>query len=167
MSNLDPRGVAEHDESSIPVNSPDPVLEDFQTTKENQSPNPESSAFIPETEPAEGAVLPSEPSNKPPNPVEELHPLTPEKTAPAIGPSSDKPTQLPKENEAAASSLLITLLLTTGARHPYKIDEKYLKKRNVSVVSNNPVNMSVYTLKELIWREWREGKSGSTQYQFY
>lgn len=54
-------------------------------------------------------------------------------------------------------SLMITLLLNTGARHPYKIDEKYLKKRNVSVSGNDPVNMSVYTLKELIWRDWREG----------
>jgi hypothetical protein len=49
------------------------------------------------------------------------------------------------------------LLLTTGARHPYKIDEKYLKKRNVTVEEMDPYNISVYTLKELIWRDWREG----------
>lgn len=49
------------------------------------------------------------------------------------------------------------LLLTTGARHPYKIDEKYLKKRNVTVEAMDPYNISVYTLKELIWRDWREG----------
>lgn len=48
------------------------------------------------------------------------------------------------------------LLLTTGARHPYKIDEKYLKKRNVTVEAMDPYNISVYTLKELIWRDWRE-----------
>lgn len=48
------------------------------------------------------------------------------------------------------------LLLTTGARHPYKIDEKYLKKRNVQVDDMDPYNISVYTLKELIWRDWRE-----------
>jgi len=53
--------------------------------------------------------------------------------------------------------LIITLLLHTGARHPYRIDERYLKKRNVNIADNNPVNMSVYTLKELIWRDWREG----------
>lgn len=53
---------------------------------------------------------------------------------------------------------MITLLLINGARHPYKIDEKYLKKRSVSVEDNNPINLSTYTLKELIWREWREGK---------
>ncbi|KAL8853534.1 MAG: hypothetical protein Q9221_001693 [Calogaya cf. arnoldii] len=84
------------------------------------------------------------------------YPLTREKTGPAIGPSLDNPVPLPQETEVAGPSLLITLLLITGARHPYKIDEKYLKKRNVNVDGNNPVNMSVYTLKELIWREWRD-----------
>jgi hypothetical protein len=64
----------------------------------------------------------------------------------------------------------ITLLLPTGARHPYKIDEKYLAKRNVEVpdVTENgkkdPFSVSVYKLKELILREWRdewEGKPAS------
>jgi hypothetical protein len=49
------------------------------------------------------------------------------------------------------------LLLTSGSRHPYKIEEKYLKKRNVKVENMDPYNISVYTLKELIWRDWREG----------
>ena len=58
--------------------------------------------------------------------------------------------------------LNITLMLTTGARHPYKIDEKYLFKRNVNVPGTmengrkDPASISVYTLKELILREWRE-----------
>lgn len=64
----------------------------------------------------------------------------------------------------------ITLLLPTGARHPYKIDDKYLTKRNVEVpdISENgkkdPFSISVYKLKELILREWRdewEGKPAS------
>lgn len=84
--------------------------------------------------------------------------LTHEKTAPAIGPSSDTPTVLPKNSDITGPQLMITLLLTNGARHPYKIDEKYLKKRSVIVEDNNPINLSTYTLKELIWREWREGK---------
>ncbi|KAI4271972.1 MAG: hypothetical protein LQ337_005618 [Flavoplaca oasis] len=91
------------------------------------------------------------------------HPLTREKTAPAIGPSLDKPAPLPQQSEMIGPSLLITLLLITGARHPYKIDEKYLRKRNVTVEGNNPVNMSVYTLKELIWREWREGEQDAPE----
>jgi hypothetical protein len=51
------------------------------------------------------------------------------------------------------------LLPSTGARHPYKIDEKYLKKRNVMVDNMDPYNISVGTLKDLIWRDWREGTS--------
>jgi len=62
----------------------------------------------------------------------------------------------------AGPVLVITLLLTSGARHPYKIDEKYLTKRHVTVPEmtengrKDPFSISVYTLKELILREWRE-----------
>ena len=79
----------------------------------------------------------------------------------AIGPSiENNPT--PIVAHEAGPVLVITLLLTSGARHPYKIDEKYLTKRNVTVpgVTENgkkdPFSISVYTLKELILREWRE-----------
>ncbi len=86
--------------------------------------------------------------------------LTREKTAPAIGPATDKPTPVPKESEIEGPVLFITLLLSsTGARHPYKLDEKYLRKRNVTVEGNNPINISLYKLKELILRDWREGKN--------
>ena len=79
----------------------------------------------------------------------------------AIGPSTDTPATYHVTSDAGPV-LVITLLLTSGARHPYKIDEKYLTKRNVSVpgVTENgkkdPFSISVYTLKELILREWRE-----------
>ncbi len=73
----------------------------------------------------------------------------------AIGPSTDTPAANPDNTNGPV--LVIMLLLTTGARHPYKIDEKYLKKRNVTVEDMDPYNISVYTLKELIWRDWREG----------
>ncbi|KAF2637040.1 hypothetical protein P280DRAFT_136916 [Massarina eburnea CBS 473.64] len=72
----------------------------------------------------------------------------------AIGPSTDTPASNP--DNANGPVVVIMLLLTTGARHPYKIDEKYLKKRNVTVENNDPYNIGVYTLKELIWRDWRE-----------
>ena len=77
----------------------------------------------------------------------------------AIGPSSDSPIPVPKDPESAGPTLMITLLLTTGARHPFKIDKKYLQKRHVEVSGNDPFNLSVYKLKELILREWREGIS--------
>lgn len=73
----------------------------------------------------------------------------------AIGPSTDTPAANPDNSNGPV--LVIMLLLTTGARHPYKIDERYLKKRNVIVDDMDPYNISVYTLKELIWRDWREG----------
>ncbi|CAK7225164.1 hypothetical protein SBRCBS47491_005798 [Sporothrix bragantina] len=56
----------------------------------------------------------------------------------------------------------ITLLLPTGNRHPFKIDDKYLNKRGVEVPDvteaglKDPFSISVYKLKELILREWRE-----------
>jgi hypothetical protein len=77
----------------------------------------------------------------------------------AIGPSSDEPIPVPKEFEETGPILMITLLLINGARHPFKLDAKYLNKRNVEVQGNDPFNLSVYKLKELILREWREGSS--------
>jgi hypothetical protein len=78
----------------------------------------------------------------------------------AIGPSSDADLPLPPSkdvaSEAAGPTLLITLLLTNGARHPFKLDSKYLAKRSVSVPNNDPFSLSVYKLKELILREWRD-----------
>jgi hypothetical protein len=55
------------------------------------------------------------------------------------------------------------LLSSTGTRHPYRIDQKYLDKRSVKAENAkgefDPFVISVYTLKELIWRDWREGMS--------
>lgn len=78
----------------------------------------------------------------------------------AIGPAIE--ASPPAVVNEAGPVLVITLLLTSGARHPYKIDEKYLTKRNVNVTGvteggkKDPYSISVYTLKELILREWRE-----------
>jgi hypothetical protein len=66
-----------------------------------------------------------------------------------------------KEVEDSGPSLTITLLLTTGSRHPFEIDGKYLQKRGINVESNDPFAMSVYTLKELIWKDWRQGRERS------
>ena len=71
---------------------------------------------------------------------------------------SDFPNPPAKESDDAGPSLEITLLLTTGARHPFRLDGKYLRKRSINVADYNPYAISVYTLKELIWREWRSGR---------
>lgn len=85
------------------------------------------------------------------------NPISPTQTESAIGPATDGPTPIPS-TASPGPQLIITLLLhSTETRHPYIINEKYLKRRNVNVAENDPTNMSVYTLKELIWRDWREG----------
>lgn len=71
--------------------------------------------------------------------------------------ASEQPDTPAKEAEDEGPTLVITLLLITGARHPFKIDGKYLRKRAVNVENYDPYRMSVYTLKELILREWRPG----------
>lgn len=97
----------------------------------------------------------------PPQPPPATIPEAPSETmsrtfSTAIGPSSDSPVVPAKDAEEAGPTLLITLLLTSGARHPFRLDAKYLSKRNVEVPSNDPFNLSVYKLKELILREWRD-----------
>jgi len=90
------------------------------------------------------------------------HPAVSRNDSVAIGPSSNTMLQPSTTSEPSSSIVNITLLLTSGARHPYKIDEKYLTKRSVNVPGvtesgrKDPYSISVYTLKELILREWRE-----------
>ncbi|KAL8686081.1 MAG: hypothetical protein Q9224_005558, partial [Gallowayella concinna] len=135
-----------------PIHPTSPSLSLTEIKSQAQAPLAADPASVPSREPL---VITS--TNTDVNPLAAApYPLTREKTGPAIGPSTDKAPPLPQESETVGPSLLITLLLISGARHPYKIDERYLRKRNVNVDSNNPVNMSVYTLKELIWREWRD-----------
>lgn len=74
----------------------------------------------------------------------------------AIGPSTDQVDPIIKEEDQSSPKLELTLLLTNGARHPFLIDSKYLAKRNVTVQEDDPFNLSVYKLKELILREWRD-----------
>ena len=81
--------------------------------------------------------------------------------------NADDLTIDPVEPELSATdggdmAVEIMLLLTTGARHPFRIDEKYLTKRNVAVTGKtedgkmDPSSITVYTLKELILRDWRK-----------
>lgn len=76
--------------------------------------------------------------------------------------AADSPAPATPHNPADGPACNITLLLPTGARHPYKIDDRYLTKRNVDVPEitesgkKDPFSVSVYKLKELILREWRD-----------
>ncbi|KAI5273502.1 hypothetical protein E4T47_03343 [Aureobasidium subglaciale] len=101
----------------------------------------------------------------PPTPLEMPAPaLIRQETSEPIGPSTDLPTPMPQTPGFGTPSgpvITINLLLSsTGTRHPYRIDQKYLAKRNVTAENESgefdPFVISVYTLKELIWRDWRE-----------
>jgi hypothetical protein len=76
----------------------------------------------------------------------------------ALGPATEN-IQPPLPTADRGPSLSITLMLTSGARHPYKIDEKYLRSRKVEIAEGkafDPRDISGYKLKELIWTDWRD-----------
>lgn len=95
--------------------------------------------------------------------VDGLEPPAKEKDAEddAIGPAQDEIKAVTSDGADSAPVCNITLLLTSGSRHPYRIDAKYLSRRNVSMPDEtaaghpDPFSISIYTLKELILREWR------------
>ncbi|KAI9694208.1 MAG: hypothetical protein M1822_003480 [Bathelium mastoideum] len=143
----------------------------FMTPPESNTPQ-EPSQPVPDPLAAPNTERPSQLSTHATNPIapEQSHrepqarnqhpaPLNRQETE-AIGPSSDNPAT--HHDTSTGPAVMITLLLTSGSRHPYKVDEKYLKRRNVVVneVDHNgamdPFAISVYTLKELIWRDWRD-----------
>ena len=159
MNNLNPH---------TPSNAPEPTTalepaarEEYSSAAPQQDPSLAQNTYSPTSQSIQTSphIAANEVIDPAPGPS-----LKREQTAPAIGPSSDRPTPIPKEAESE-NALMVTLLLTNGARHPYKIDDKYLKKRNVSVEGDNPINLSIYDLKNLIWREWREGTSYYDRYK--
>lgn len=119
-------------ESVAPVTAPTPTTSPPTDNADTIAPPPKSDATLMDTkEPKTAADSSSEPSDD----------------------------SQGKEVEDAGPSLAITLLLTnTGKRHPFTIDRKYLRKQSINVENYDPFAMSVYTLKELIWRGWRSGK---------
>ena len=96
--------------------------------------------------------------------TEDLAPVPPTKERSdsilAIGPAQDDIQAAPSPGDGGPVCN-ITLLLTSGSRHPYKIDARYLSRRNVAIPEEtesgqpDPFSISIYTLKELILREWR------------
>ncbi len=156
--NDDPHPTASSGTRQTPVSHPSDEIESSQANRQEVT----EPALI--SNPQDCEHLSSTHINNPSTPVKtSLPPLTREKTAPAIGPATDKPTPVPKQSDVEGPALFITLLLSrTGARHLYKLDEKYLRKRNVAVDGNNPINISLYKLKELILRDWRDGEINSS-----
>lgn len=95
------------------------------------------------------------------------HALTRQETE-AIGPPTDLPTPMlatPMSSLGGPVVQFTLLLASTGTRHPYQLNERYLTKRNVKADEGgqfDPTIISIYTLKELIWKDWREGTELAT-----
>lgn len=120
--------------SDLPA-SPRTANEEFKDAVQQQEPAPTTDAAPSSSEP----------------------PTLTRKETEALGPATDAP--ITAAATSAGPALSISLMLTTGARHPYKIDEKYLKNRKVDAKNAEgqfePQEISGYQLKELIWTDWR------------
>ncbi|KAL4792992.1 ubiquitin-related domain-containing protein [Aspergillus venezuelensis] len=146
--------------SQIP---PSTTIETSKTAIDTSSPV-DASQTTPATEPATNITdktddafpAPSQQSNTEAVPSTTASPETEEQKVAAI-PAPELSSVAPaKEPEVSGPSLTIVLLLITGTRYPFKIDANYLRKREVNVENYDPFAMSVYTLKELIWRAWQD-----------
>lgn len=141
----------------LPMNEVDEGKEQTEDKKVEDTPAAQSSAAPVETDTASKG----KDKDEPPPPVEKQR----ADDSLSIGPPDVQPPEATASN-VDSPVCTITLLLPTGARHPYKIDEKYLAKRNVDVPDvtesggGDPFSISVYKLKELILREWREEWEG-------
>lgn len=87
-------------------------------------------------------------------------------TAPVTGdstPSSEMRT--PSSSPPIGPSVIalsVTLLLISGVRHQFTMDETYLEQHSVKAQSGreslrDPFEMSVWQLKECIWKDWKDG----------
>ncbi|KAK3707506.1 hypothetical protein LTR37_012148 [Vermiconidia calcicola] len=120
-----------------------------------QHTEPDATAGAPQTDASSPTAQQEAPCTKsstldPPNRLARLQ-------SEALGPATELPIA-PSASSERGPTLSITLMLTTGARHPYKIDEKYLRTRKVETTGGNdfdPREISGYKLKELIWTDWR------------
>lgn len=76
-----------------------------------------------------------------------------------LGPATEGAPTIASSSSSGALVLSITLMTSTGARHPYRIDEKYLANRNLlartAAGTFEPRELKGYSLKELIWTDWR------------
>lgn len=128
----------------------------------NNSTTEETSTASPAAAPAATSTTTTTTQDDKIEPSSGAQPPLPREDSMAIGPSVENIQSVTPGQPSDGLVCNITLLLTTGARHPYRIDERYLTKRNVNVPSKteegkvDPFSISVYTLKELILREWRD-----------
>ncbi|KAL9058086.1 MAG: hypothetical protein Q9162_001948 [Coniocarpon cinnabarinum] len=129
------------------------------TTPLESSAQTDGQDTIPQKTPQETNVEKAE------SPTSPIQPTTTDR--PAIGPATSQshlPTTLASQDPSEPALQLI-ILLVSGARHPFTISESFLQKRGISSAKASskkgsttldPYGISGYTLKELIWRDWRD-----------
>lgn len=72
-------------------------------------------------------------------------------------PTSHSALHLPADartDNGAADTVHLTLLHPSGLRHPFVLNPQYLRSHHVAA-ADDPWQISVYTLKKLVWRDWR------------
>ncbi|KAK6189521.1 hypothetical protein LQW54_013191 [Pestalotiopsis sp. IQ-011] len=154
MDNLPPKSQDPSGASAAPGATSstiaDPAARDAQSAQ--QIPAPDNSEDIATSQNTETTAPSAKALGKAPATAAET------KDPDAIGPADSQSEQ------SAPGELTVDILIiipSTGNRHPFKINEKYLKKRNVNVTGVtedgkvDPFSITVYTLKELVLREWR------------
>lgn len=158
MDNLSPNTKAEIDAATATgAASPSQHTHTIHDADSSQIPLPDKNGSLdtsPTTNDAEGAAHPSAKAlGKAPATTNEYSDQD------AIGPADS--TQEPAIPGELTVDVMI-IIPSTGNRHPFRINEKYLKKRNVNVTGvtedgkMDPFSITVYTLKELVLREWRK-----------
>ncbi|SPO03219.1 uncharacterized protein DNG_05901 [Cephalotrichum gorgonifer] len=166
--------MAELDQSSNGAEAPSASDAQQSNAPAPSEPQPTSSDPKPSSSDAQPAAAEASSSNEEPPPrlagptsdkgKEPEAPAPPAKNSEqdtAIGDGSDDVAKTAPVVEDGPVCV-ITLLVPSGKKHPYKIDEKYLAKRNVNIPGTtesgrkDAFSISVYTLKELILREWRD-----------
>jgi hypothetical protein len=162
-----PRKAADMSQANIPPAPPhapqlsaaDAPINTFQTSHQTHPASSLPTAFqeaVPITEITPGSSIAAVAALTKPEPA--LLP-PPTQSIQEDDAADDAPITTATSPPTTGSSVHITLLLTTGARHPFTIDQKYLKRRNVGAAGAevDPFEISVYTMKELIWKDWRDG----------
>jgi hypothetical protein len=79
---------------------------------------------------------------------------------PESEPELKAPLSWPAQVTPTPSTLSITVLVQSGARHNFVLDRRFLERHSVKSKAgllSDPLEMSVLQLKECIWKDWREG----------
>lgn len=77
--------------------------------------------------------------------------------------SSSAPSPAPEEPKPAVVPLNLTVLLQTGVRLNITLDQTFLSRHAIKTPTGkedleDPFEMSVWQLKECIWKDWRDGR---------